>query len=489
MEENELIEKNGTDAQDVQENPDSEETVEVTETAETTETSDTNEATEISASAEENEISEPDETAEASVPSGVKTESEPAERDDAEGNFTPKASKKTTAVLFAIIGVLVVLIVVFVVLIMGKLKKEKEQEAANKPLPTQSVSAVTAAPTGAEEGAEEAEATATPYVRKDYHVTVTLGEYKGLEVDFPSIEVTAEDINNELADFLDEHSEMQEITDRPSQNGDTLNIDYTGYMDGEEFDGGTDTDVEFVLGSGQFFEAFEDGLVGREVGEYTLDLTFPEDYYEDIAGKPVTFVVTINSISEKWTPALTDELIEANTEYKTVNEYKAYIEGYLTEEYTEEAEEQVDGMIVEKAVENASFSGDIDEEIEDLTVQYMSYYDSMAQNYYGIDGATLFSYFYGMDEEQYKNYLKDESAYTIKLQYMLDEVAKVEELSYTQEEYDAEFEEIFISYYGFADAEEALATYTQEEIDETIAHSLLREKAQNLITGSAKVNR
>ena len=402
--------------------------------------------------------------------------------------FTPKASKKTTAVLFAIIAVLVILIAVFAVIIAGKLKEKKEAEKSKELIPTSAVSAVTAVPADdGEDGSEQADA--APVVKKDYNVTVQLGEYRGLEVDFPEVEVTDEDVNDELSDFLEEHSELKEVTDRTSQLGDTLNIDYVGYMDGEEFDGGTDSDVEFVLGSGQFFDAFEDGLVGAEVGEHTLELNFPDDYYEDLAGKPVTFVVTINGIYEKWTPALTDDLIKENTEYETVSEYKAYIEGYLMEEATADAEEQANAEIIQQAIDNTTYSGDIDEEIEDMTAQYIEYYDSMAQNYYGVDGATLFSYFYGMNEDEYKEYLKNESAYAIKLQYLLDKVAEIENLTYTQEEFDAEFEEIFISYYGFADREEAEGQYTSEEIDDTVSKSLLREKAQNLITGSASINR
>ena len=137
--------------------------------------------------------------------------------------------------------------------------------------------------------------------------TAQLGEYKGVSVLVQSTEVTDEEVEEEIQKNLDDNPDFVEV-DRPAEEGDTVNIDYKGTQDGVEFAGGTGEDTDLVLGSGDFIDGFEDGLIGAVKGETReLDLTFPEDYHEEaLAGQAVVFEVTVNAVKEEQAAVLDD---------------------------------------------------------------------------------------------------------------------------------------------------------------------------------------
>ena len=153
---------------------------------------------------------------------------------------------------------------------------------------------------------------------------VTLGEYKGLSVEYPVPEVLEEDVEYAVQELLEENTEYKEIKDRPAKEGDSVNIDYTGVVDGEAFDGGSDSDYDLVLGSGDFLEDFENSLIGKKTGEVvTFPVEFPEEYFDsEMAGKQAEFTVTINKINEVVVPEYTDGLVKEVTAYKTKEEYE-----------------------------------------------------------------------------------------------------------------------------------------------------------------------
>lgn len=167
---------------------------------------------------------------------------------------------------------------------------------------------------------------------------VTLGLYEGLEVPADVAAVTAEQIDSEIEYILAAYFENVEVTDRPAQLGDTVDIDYAGYLaDGTQFEGGTGNIGDLVLGSGSFIAGFEDGVVGHDAGDnFSLDLSFPEEYPNnpDLAGAEVTFVVTLNKISVSVAPELSDsfvkEKLSADNGYETVAEMRASIEESLS---------------------------------------------------------------------------------------------------------------------------------------------------------------
>lgn len=218
---------------------------------------------------------------------------------------------------------------------------------------------------------------------KTYSKYVELGEYKGIEYTKVVAEVTDDDIQDRLDSFVEGLAENEEITDRAVEDGDIANIDFVGTMDGEEFDGGSGEGYDLTIGSGTFIDGFESGLVGHEIGEtVSLDLVFPEDYgEEDLAGQDVNFSVTINSISVKTTPELTDELVKEQTDYDTIDAYKESIREEIKESNEESAEQQAQSDIFNKVVENCTITGYDEAEVTQLVDDEFNSFKQTAETY------------------------------------------------------------------------------------------------------------
>ena len=163
--------------------------------------------------------------------------------------------------------------------------------------------------------------------------TAQLGEYKGVPVMVQPTDVTDEEVESKIQTELDNNPELVEV-DRAAQEGDTVNIDYKGTQDGVEFAGGTGEDQDLVLGSGEFIDGFEDGLIGTKKGDVkTLDLTFPEDYNQEaLAGQAVTFEVTVNAVKEEKEAVLDDAFVQRVSDFDTVEEYREDIRAQLKEQ-------------------------------------------------------------------------------------------------------------------------------------------------------------
>lgn len=194
----------------------------------------------------------------------------------------------------------------------------------------------------------------------DYNVSdyVTLGEYKNLAIRYPVPVVTDDDVEMSVEEFLDENTEYNEISDRPAQDGDFINIDFKGTIDGKEFDGGTAQDYEFTLGQEEFLADFEANVIGKNTGEtFTFQMVFPDDYDEELTGKTAEFTVTLNSISEVVVPEYNDELVKKLTDYDTVAAYEDSLREELLLSAQEESVSAAGDEALEKAVENASIHG------------------------------------------------------------------------------------------------------------------------------------
>lgn len=215
---------------------------------------------------------------------------------------------------------------------------------------------------------------------------ITLGEYKNLTVEeSPKTEISDEDVDSSIHYMLLNQYEQVEVTeDRAVQKEDTVNIDYTGYMDGEEFEGGSATGDDLLIGSGSFISGFEDGLIGHKKGEeVTLDLTFPEDYQnEEMQGKAVQFKVKINKISQA--PELTDEWVAANTDYKTVEEYKAAQKELMQKSADADYESQVKSDLFSLVVDDTEFKDYPEILLKDTKEKVREQLDSMYQAQVGI---------------------------------------------------------------------------------------------------------
>lgn len=270
---------------------------------------------------------------------------------------------------------------------------------------------------------------------------VTLGEYKGIEVTFPSKEtITSEYKQNYINYELSNHAQWTEITEeRPAELGDTVNIDYEGKKDGVAFDGGTAQGFDLVLGSGSFIPGFEDGLVGVKAGETKdLNLTFPEEYHApDLAGQQVVFTVTVNAIKEQKMPELTDEFVkELDVDCDTVEEYEAYVDEVAVEVY----EENLEQMIVDTLMPTCTFE-------EPPKAMVDQYYDRAVGKLSRVAAAsnmsleTMITTYYGTTMAAFEEEARAGATLSCQEAIMMQAIANAEGITVTQEEVDAQLEE------------------------------------------------
>lgn len=296
---------------------------------------------------------------------------------------------------------------------------------------------------------------------------ITINQYKGLEVDkVETIAVTDEDVEMSIQSDLETLATKTDVTGRPAQLGDIAIIDFEGKKDGVAFEGGAGTDYELELGSGQFIDGFEDGVVGHNIGEtFYLDLTFPENYSsEELAGKAVVFTVTLKGLQEKNVPELTvDILAQLESKATTIEEYKAQIRSDLEVSNQETAESTLLSSVWETLVKNCEVKkfpeGMLDKYVADLKEQY-SYYAQM----YGMEIEEFFKQIFGMSaEEVAKTTATQELAMTL--------IAEKEGLTLTDKEYEDGVKDLS-NQYGYEDTEEFLKAYGEDGIRK----ALLQEK-------------
>lgn len=290
---------------------------------------------------------------------------------------------------------------------------------------------------------------------------VTLGEYQNLTVEEePKAEVTEEDVDSYIERQLINNYDPVEVTeDRAVQENDTVNIDYTGYLDGEAFDGGSAQGQDLLIGSGSFIDGFEDGLIGHKKGEtVSLDLTFPEDYSPnpDLAGQAVVFEVTINSISE---PAqLTDQWVAANTDYSTAEEYRNAQKESLVQQTDNEYESQVKSDLFQQVTENSEIKDYPEEALNDLKTDIETQMDNLYTSTYGV---SLDEYLesQGISQEEADQSF-DETAKSYLSQYMITQaILDAEGITLTEADYEKALDE-FAQLSGFSDGEAIKRMYS-----------------------------
>ena len=254
------------------------------------------------------------------------------------------------------------------------------------------------------DSSSESEAATEAAERPDYKALdyVKLGDYKGLEVTLASTDVTDEEVEQQVETNLNNNDKSEEIKEGTVENGDVANIDYEGKLNGKAFDGGTAKGYDLTIGSGSFIDGFEDGLIGKKIGDTVdLNLTFPKDYSStDLAGKEVVFTVKINSV--KRAPKLTDELAAeiSNNEYKTAEAYNNYIKEDLEKTKKENQHNQELNDLVALAYQNATVNDYPQEMIDYQLEQVTSYYKSYADQY-GMEYADFLKQQVGMTEEEF----------------------------------------------------------------------------------------
>ena len=288
-----------------------------------------------------------------------------------------------------------------------------------------------------------------------------LGMYKGVEVTKVPVEVTDEELEAKLQELLTYNPEYIEITDRPAQLGDIVNIDFVGMKDGEAFDGGTSSGYDLELGSGNFIEGFEAGIVGAGKGaELSLNLTFPESYpgNPELAGQPVVFDVTVNSIKEKKEAELDNRFVQRMSDFNTVDEFKADVLAGLEAQKEKAAESQLSAEILAAAVANSEYNMNQDY-VEDIYNNQLDYMTSVLQQQ-GAD-FSFYAMMSGMTEDELKQNIRESCELSAKQEILLRAIADKEEFQLEEADYQQ-----LVDMYGMS-AEDLKSNYGAEMVDET----------------------
>ena len=306
-----------------------------------------------------------------------------------------------------------------------------------------------------------------------------IGEYKGLAVEREIAPITDEAVDAEIASAQKRAAREIEVTDRAAQMGDTANIDYEGFCDGVAFAGGKDQGHALKLGSGQFIPGFEEGVVGKTIGEeFDVNVTFPEQYHsEELAGKAVVFKCKLNGITTEELPELDDEFAK-DLSFDTFEEYKADTKKKLEERAANAADRAVEGKlndmlleILEVEVPEAMYQNEMENQVRDYDMQ-------LRQN--GLDLNTYFKYT-GQNLDQLRENFRPRAERAVKTRLALEAIVAAENLVATEEEIENEYKKIADMYQ--IDVENVKAAIEAKDL----AGDLCVRKAFDLVKENAKV--
>lgn len=310
---------------------------------------------------------------------------------------------------------------------------------------------------------------------------VTLGEYKGIEVEKKEVEVTDEEVEAEINKVRESNARMLDIDDRATQDGDTVLIDFDGYVDGKQFEGGKADDYSLVLGSHSFIDNFEEQLVGKNIGDdVEVNVTFPENYQaEELQGKPAVFKVKIKEIKVKELPELDDDFAQDVSNFDTIAEYKEDLKKKLTENKEEALKREREEAVIGKIIENAQM--DIPEQMVDAQTRQMT--QEFAQRL-SSQGLSIDQYmqFTGLTPQKMLEELKPQALKRIQSRLVLEAVVAAENIETTEEELDKEIENMASMYQMEVDK---LKEVIGEEEKKQISLDLAVQKAVEIVTEAA----
>ncbi|AME07926.1 trigger factor [Bacillus siamensis] len=275
---------------------------------------------------------------------------------------------------------------------------------------------------------------------------VKLGDYKGLGIEKDDTAVTDEDVQNELKALQERQAELVVKEEGAVENGDTVVLDFEGFVDGEAFEGGKAENYSLEVGSGSFIPGFEEQLTGLEAGaEKDVEVTFPEEYHaEDLAGKPAVFKVKIHEIKAKELPELNDEFAkDIDEEVETLAELTEKTKKRLEEAKENEADAKLREELVLKASENAEADvpqAMIDTELDRMLKEFEQRLQMQGMN------LELYTQFSGQDENALKEQMKEDAAKRVKSNLTLEAIAQAENLEVTDEEVEAELTKMAEAY-------------------------------------------
>ena len=305
---------------------------------------------------------------------------------------------------------------------------------------------------------------------------VTLGQYKGLEVEKTEASVTDEQVQAEL-DRMAQNVASTETVDRAAQMGDTANIDFEGFDNGVPFEGGKGENFDLKLGSGQFVPGFEEQVVGMTAGEEKdIDITFPEDYHKELAGKAVVFHVKLNKVTVTMVPEMDDEFAKDVSEFDTLDALKADVRAKALEQAQKQADSAFENACVEKAAENTTVDMPKALVENELDVQMERFGYQLQMSGYSME---QYAKMMGGDVNTMRNAFRPAAEKQAKISVTLEAIAKAEGLAATEEEIEEEIKSLAKQY----EMEEAKV---KEMVPaEELTGSLVTRKAIKLIVDSA----
>ena len=279
---------------------------------------------------------------------------------------------------------------------------------------------------------------------------VTLGEYKGLEVDKVSTRVTQKEVEAKIEEEAEKNARTVAVEDRAVQDGDEVILDFEGFVDGEAFEGGKGENYPLTIGSGSFIPGFEEQLVGAEAEkEVEVKVTFPEDYHaEELKGKEAVFKCTVHEIKAKELPEIDDEFAAEVSEFDTLDEYKADVKAKIKEQKATDGKRKQEDQAVEQAIKNASY--EIPDAMVDTQISQMA--NDFAQRIQS-QGLTMEQYyqFTGMTEEKMNEEFKPQAVKRIETRLVLEAIAKAENIEISDEKLDEEIAKMAEAYKMEAD--------------------------------------
>jgi len=269
---------------------------------------------------------------------------------------------------------------------------------------------------------------------------VVLGAYKDLEIEQEKVEIKDEQVNAEVQRAQENACRWIDIDNRPVQDGDRVNLDYSGSVDGEKFEGGTAQGQSLTIGSKAFIPGFEEQLIGMSKGETKdINVSFPKEYHANLAGKDAVFTVKINEIQLKELPELDDDFAKDISDFDTLEEYKADISAKLLKHGTERAEMQAENKLLEAVVAGADveapeslIEAELDDMLQEMEQRFM-YQGLKLEDYLKFSGQTI---------EKLREESKVEAEKSVKTRLVIEKIIETEDLQLKAEELDAKIEEL-----------------------------------------------
>ena len=309
---------------------------------------------------------------------------------------------------------------------------------------------------------------------------IKISVYKGVEVDKvdkPS-EVTDDDVNTQIQSVLDENSTTEEVTGRAVKKGDTATIDFVGKMNGEAFDGGSSTDYPLEIGSNSFIDGFEDSIIGHNAGD-TFDWNGPENYgSSDLAGKDVTFTITVKSISKKKTPKLTDKFVKkVSKESKTVKEYKEEVKKSLEEDNEKTYNDSLQQAAWQKVLDNTKVKKYPEKDVKKIEDSLISQYKSVAEAY-NMSYDDLIEQQMGTTVEKFEKQVTKAAKSSVKQTLVTKAIADKENIKLDDETYKTELKKIADAY-GYDSVKALKKAASKSELKEIALNDLVKEWLAN----------